>query len=284
MQKRALLLLLLALVLGGVAVILVNMMLRQSVEGQVQAEAVPMTRVVVAAVDLKTGTRLNRLSLKEIDLPTENLPAGVFRSMHELVPEGEDAPAAPIVLKTMVKNEPVLSYKLSPFGARAGLPPKIPEDQRAFTIQVSNITGVAGFVLPGNYVDVLLTSTIGRKDNLPATRTLLQNIQVLGVDQISSEDEDKPKVVNAVTLLVTPLEGKMLALGSKVGELGLFLRNEFDASIIEQEVVTTTTLLEAYQERKPVVTQRVRRAVPVPTVEVIRGLDVQQQRVQEAQP
>lgn len=284
MQKRALLLLFLALVLGGVAVILVNMMLRQTVEGQAQVEAVPMTRVVVAAVDLKTGTRLSRLSLKEIDLPTENLPEGVFHNMNELVPEGEDVPAAPIVLKQMVKNEPVLGYKLSPFGARAGLPPRIPEDQRAITIAVSEVTGVAGFVLPGNFVDVLLTSTIGRKDNLPATRTLLQNIQVLGVDQISSEDEDKPTVVNAVTLLVTPLEGKMLALGSKVGELGLLLRNEFDASIIEQEVVSNTTLLEAYQERKPVVTQRVRRAVPVPTVEVIRGLDVQQQRVQETQP
>lgn len=284
MQKRALLLLFLALVLGGVAVILVNMMLRQTVEGQAQVEAVPMSRVVVAAVDLKTGSRLSRLSLKEIDLPTANLPEGVFRNMNELVPEGEDAPAAPIVLKQMVKNEPVLAYKLSPFGARAGLPPRIPEDQRALTIAVNEVTGVAGFVLPGNFVDVLLTSTIGRKDNLPATRTLLQNIQVLGVDQISSEDEDKPTVVNAVTLLVTPLEGKMLSLGSKVGELGLLLRNEFDASIIQQEVVSNTTLLEAYQERKPVVTQRVRRAVPVPTVEVIRGLDVQQQRVQEAQP
>ncbi|HEY9148858.1 MAG TPA: Flp pilus assembly protein CpaB, partial [Gammaproteobacteria bacterium] len=215
--------------------------------------------------------------LKEVELPTENLPEGVYSSVSSLIPTGEEAPSAPVVIRMIKKNEIVLPYKLSPFGARAGLPAKIPEDSRAVTIAVNEITGVGGFVLPGNYVDVILTSTIGRNDKNPATRTLLQNIRVLGIDQISTEDEDNPKVVNAVTLLVTPNEGKMLALSGKVGELSLMLRNEFDASIIEQEVISITTLLEAYRERKPVVTQRIRR----PTVEVIRGLDVIQQRVQE---
>lgn len=281
MQKRALVLLILALIMGGVAVILVNMLLTQEVKERTETQVIPMTKVVVAAVDLKMGTRLTELSVKEIELPTENLPEGIYRSIGDLVPKGENAAAPPIVLKHISKNELILPYKLSPFGARAGLPPKIPEDMRAFTIEVNEVTGVAGFVLPGNYVDVLLTSTIGRKDKLPATRTLLQNIQVLGVDQLSSEDEDKPKVVNAVTLLVTPKEGKMLSLASELGELGLLLRNEFDASIIEQTVVSSKTLLEAYEESKPVVVyKRVRR----PTVEVIRGLEVENLRVQEGKP
>jgi len=281
MQKRALVLLILALIMGGVAVILVNMLLTQEVKERTETQVIPMTKVVVAAVDLKMGTRLTDLSVKEIELPTENLPEGIYRSIGDLVPKGENAAAPPIVLKHISKNELILPYKLSPFGARAGLPPKIPEDMRAFTIEVNEVTGVAGFVLPGNYVDVLLTSTIGRKDKLPATRTLLQNIQVLGVDQLSSEDEDKPKVVNAVTLLVTPKEGKMLSLASELGELGLLLRNEFDASIIEQTVVSSKTLLEAYEESKPVVVyKRVRR----PTVEVIRGLEVENLRVQEGKP
>lgn len=281
MQKKALVLLILALFLGGVAVILVNMMIKEGREAPAEVQAVPMTRVVVASVDLKTGTRLNELSLKEVELPSANLPEGAFKSISDLVMKEEDAPSAPVVISMIKKNEVVLPYKLSPFGARAGLPARIPEDSRAVTIDVNEITGVAGFVLPGNYVDVVLTSTIGRNDKNPATRTLLQNIKVLGVDQISTEDEDKPKVVNAVTLLVTPNEGKMLALGRQVGELSLMLRNEFDASIIEQEIVSITTLLEAYRERKPVVTKRIRR--PTPTVEVIRGLDVIQQRVQEGQ-
>ncbi|MCW8957734.1 MAG: Flp pilus assembly protein CpaB [Gammaproteobacteria bacterium] len=281
MQKKALVLLILALFLGGVAVILVNMLIKEGREGPIEVQAVPMTRVVVAAVDLKSGTRLNELSLKEVEMPTANLPEGVFKSISTLVPKGEDDPSAPVVISQIKQNEMVLPYKLSPFGARAGLPSKIPEDMRAITINVTEITGVAGFVLPGNYVDVLLTSTIGRRDKNPATRTLLQNIRVLAVDQISTEDEDNPKVVNAVTLLITPNEGKMLALAMKVGELSLMLRNEFDASIIKQEIISITSLLEAYRESKPVVTKRVRR--PTPTVEVIRGLDVIQQRVQEGE-
>jgi pilus assembly protein CpaB len=223
--------------------------------------------------------RLNELSLKQVEMPTENLPEGVYNSVSDLVVKGDDAPAPPIVIDQIKKNEIVLPYKLSPFGARGGLPPHIPEDMRAVTIQVDEISGVAGFVLPGSYVDVVLTSNIGRRDGNEATRTLLQNIKVLGVDQLSSEDEDKPKVVNAVTLLVNPNEGKMLALGGKVGDLSLMLRNEFDASIIKQEVVSITNLLEAYRERKPVVYKRIRR----PTVEVIRGLDVRTQSVQEGE-
>ncbi len=281
MQKKALILLFLALVMGGVAVVLVNLLLQQEGVQQAEVEAVPMTKVVVAAVELKMGTRLSRLSIKEVDMPVENLPKGVFHSLSELVPEGdEQARMAPVVLERVVENEIILPYKLSPHGARTGLPRKIPEDMRAFTIEVSEVSGVAGFVLPGNYVDVLLTSTIGRTDKNPATRTLLQNVEVLGVDQISSEDEDNPQVVNAVTLLVTPKEGKMLALGDKVGELNLLLRNEFDASIVSQEIVSITTLLEAYKERKPVVYRRERR----PTVEIIRGLDVEKQRVREGAP
>lgn len=281
MQKKAIMLLILALMLGGVAVILVNMLIKQEKGQQVEAQAVPMTTVVVAAVDMKTGTRLTDVSLREVDMPKDSLPEGVFNSVSELIQTGEDAPAAPIVIEMIKKNEVILPYKITPFGARGGLPAKIPEDMRATTIEVDEVTGVAGFVLPGDYVDVVLTSTIGQKNKLPASRTLLQNIKILGIDQVSTEDEDKPKVVNAATLLVTPNDGKKLVLASEVGELSLMLRNEFDASIIKQEVVSSSTLLEAYRESKPVVTKRVRRARP--TVEVIRGLDVIRQRVQEGE-
>jgi pilus assembly protein CpaB len=255
------------------------MLIKQEKGGQAEVQAVPMSKVVVAAVDLKTGTRLNDLSLKEVEMPTANLPEGVYHSKSDLVKTGEDVPAPPIVIEMIKKNEVVLPYKLTPMGARAGLPAKIPEDMRAVTIAVTEVSGVAGFVLPGNYVDVVLTSAVGQRNKMPVTRTLLQNIEVLGVDQLSSEDEDKPKVVNAVTLLVTPNEGKMLSLAGTVGDLGLMLRNEFDASIIKQEVITYNSLLQAYKERKPVVYKRIRR----PTVEVIRGLDVMKQRVKEGE-
>jgi len=90
-----------------------------------------------------------------------------------------------------------------------------------------------------------LTSTVGQRNDQLATRTLLQNVPVLGVDQISSEDEDKPKVVNAVTLEVTPHDAKKMALGRELGKLSLMLRNEIDASILVKDLVTTTTLQES---------------------------------------
>lgn len=275
MQKKALLLLLIALLLGLFATILVNTLLTREVEERGKETVMQTSKVVVAASDLKTGMRLDKLTVKKVDLPADSLPKGTYSNVDTLL-----GTKAPIVIKTIKKNEIILPYKLSPQGARGGLPPKIPEDSRAITIAVSEITGVAGFVLPGTYVDILLTSTIGQKNKQPATRTLLQNVLVLGVDQLSSEDEDDPKVVNAITLQVNPNEGKRITLAQTVGEVTLLLRNEFDASILVDEVITTKMLLAttAKPTKKKV---RVYRRVRRPTVEVIRGLDIEKKRVKE---
>lgn len=276
MQKRAIVLLVLALIMGGIAVILVNTMLQREA---VQRDVKPMNTqpVVVASVDLKTGTRLDALSIKTVDLPIDSLPDGVYSDSAVLLGD-----VAPIVLKEIRKNEVILPYKLSPQGARAGLPPRIPEDQRATTISVNEITGVAGFVLPGDYIDVIYTTSQNRSDKQPVTHTLLQNLLVLGVDQFSSEDEDKPHVVNAVTLLVNPNEAKMLVLAQQTGSLNLMLRNEFDASMVQDRQISLKDLLseQPVVSTKATVYKRVRR----PVVEVIRGLDVKTQTVKEGEP
>lgn len=285
MQKKALILLLVALLMGGVAVIMVNILLNKEVGKRDLVEAVSMQPVVVAAVDLKLGTRLDKLALKVVNLPSDTLPEGTFSSTDALLSE-----ESPIVLRTIKENEMVLAYKLSPHGARGGLPPKIPEDMRAVTISVNEISGVAGFVLPGNYVDIMLTSDAENKPSkvdsrvYPRTLTLLQNVMVLGVDQMSSEDNDEPTIVNAVTVLISPDDGKKLTLAQRVGELKLLLRNEFDASIIENRLVDVKDLLVSEQKvTKPKVYKRVRRT-PRPVVEVIRGLEIEKQRVKEGTP
>jgi len=109
---------------------------------------------------------------------------------------------------------------------------------------------------------------------------------VLGVDQLSSEDEDEPKVVNAVTLQVTPNEGMMLALGQDVGKVSLLLRNEIDASILEKEEVTINDLLDIKPDpvkKVKVIYRAVRKSKKPskPTVEIIRGLDIEKQTVKE---
>lgn len=278
MQKRAVILLLVAMVMGAIAVFLLNTMILRK-DRDLGAREVNLQQVVVAAVDLKTGARLDKLSLRTVEIPTASLPEGYYASTDKVLGE-----VPPIVLKEIRKNEIVLPYKLSPQGTRGGLPPRIPEDMRAITISVNEISGVAGFVLPGNYVDVLVTTKEVQTSKLPSTHTLLQNLLVLGVDQLSTEGEEKPKVVNAVTLLVSPNEGKMLTLAQEIGSLNLLLRNEFDANIVLDELITVRDVLteKAEPAAKTKVYKRAQR--PRPVVEVIRGLEIQQQTVQEAQP
>lgn len=272
MQMRALIILVVALVAGLAAVFMAKTMVDQRVSTATTVEQVKTVPVVVAKADLKMGTRLDKLMLDTIDWPENSLPENHFRSVAEVI--GDDAP---IVLKEIRKGEVVLHYKLSPHGAKGGLPAKIPEDMRAITIAVTEVRGVAGFVLPGNYVDVLHTTSVGRKDDKPVNRVLMQNVQVLGVDQLSSEDETKPTVVNAVTMLVSTTDGQKLTLASTVGELNLLLRNEYDASILEVKTVELTDLVPTEAPTKVKVYKRVRR----PTVEVIRGLEIKTQSVNE---
>lgn len=278
MQIRALVILVVALVAGLAAVFLANTMLQQEVSKTTEVAQIKTVPVVAAKVDLKMGTRLDKVMLTTVDWPEDSLPEGTFSSIEQLV--GDKPDTAPIVLKTIKKGEAVLPYKISPQGARGGLPSKIPEDMRAITIAVNEVTGVAGFVLPGDYVDVLHTTSIGRKDDKPVVRVLLQNVQVLGVDQVSSEDETKPKVVNAVTLLVTTEEGQKLALASEVGDLKLLLRNEYDASILEAKTLDLQDLVPTERPTKVKVYKRVRR----PIVEIIRGLDIKRESVTEGKP
>lgn len=276
MQVRALIILGVALILGGVTVFLVNTYLQQEVSGRTSAQTIETVPVVVAAVDLKTGVRLEKIKLAVAEWPKDSAPQDFFSSIDVVL--GEEPP---VVLREIRTGEAVLPYKLSPHGARGGLPAMIPEDKRAITIGVNEVRGVAGFVSPGDYVDILHTSSVGRSDKIPVTRMLLQNIKVLGVDQVSSQDETDPKIVNAVTLLVTPSEGQKVTLAAATGDVNLILRNELDASILATSEVSYKDLQTLDTRR---VTRVVKRARRRPRVEVIRGLEVTNQAVKEGEP
>ncbi|MGD9000917.1 MAG: Flp pilus assembly protein CpaB, partial [Granulosicoccaceae bacterium] len=268
-----------ALIMGGVAVYLVNTLITREKEVGAETQPVGIRPVVVAATDLDVGTRLDKVMIKPVDWPEASMPDGHFSEVDKVI--GEKPEEAPVVLKEIRKGEPVLKYKLSEYAARGGLTPKIPVEKRAITIAVNEVKGVAGFVLPGDRVDVMLTSSVGRADNQPVTRTLLQNVTVLGVDQIASEKEDEPQIVNAVTLLVTPDEGKKLTLAQTVGSLNLMLRNEGDVSIASDELITLSSL-RSYARRPVTKTTRKVTRRPAPsgtTVQIIRGLDSKNERV-----
>lgn len=276
MQIRALILLILALAMGGLTVYMVNSYLQSQVSERQVQETIETTSIVVARVDIKPGTRVTPELIKVVPWPKEALPENYFTNPAALT--GTDK-TPPILLREARKGEPILKYFLSPYGARGGLPIRIPEDMRAVTVAVNEIKGVAGFALPGNYVDVLHVTKAGRKDEELVARVLLQNVKVLAVDQIASETETEPKVVNAVTLLTTTFDAQRLTLATHLGQINLLLRNDFDASLVEESVATYKDLLTIEKDRPVRVYKRERR----PAIEIIRGLRVEQETVQEGE-
>ncbi len=279
MHIRALITLAIALIMGGLTVFLINHYLQKEVTTRAASKVINTVPVVVAATNLKYGQKLEKLQLKTVEWPSTFIPEGTYNNIDIVI-----GAEPPVVLTEIRAGEPILPYKLSPHGARGGLPAKIPEDKRAITIAVNEVKGVAGFIMPGDYVDILHSTNVGRVDQKMVTRIIMQNTQVLGIDQISEEETDKPRVVNAVTLLVTLHDAQRLTLAQHLGELNLVLRNEFDASILEEKMVSFKELLTVEPERQIKVTKRIRRPRPVDTranVEVIRGLEVTNQKVNQ---
>ena len=151
-------------------------------------------------------------------------------------------------MKTSVtRGEPLLEGKLAPAGTKGGLSAVVAEGKRAMTVRVNDVVGVAGFALPGNYVDILVNtqdegSQRGNQDKV-ISKIVLERILVLAIAQEANRDETKPKVVNAVTLEVTPDQAEHLDLARSVGTLSLVLRNQVDPRLGESNGATKASLL-----------------------------------------
>lgn len=278
MRYRALVLLGIAVVLGGLAAFMVSQVLNREIAVQAEMKPQKVEPAVVAAVDLPVGTKLEAVQLRVADLPVDAYPAGSYRKVEEVI--GGDKPS--VVISEIHMGEVVLPNKLSTGVMRRGLTARIPDGMRAISIPVNEVRGVGGFVLPGDRVDVLHTTAIGRKDNKVVTRTLLQNMVVLGVDQVSSDNEEKPIVVNVVTLLANPDQAKTLTLAQKVGDLTLSLRNEGDSDSDTSETVALNDLWSYGATEKPTATRSTPRRKSDSgrsLVELIRGLSVSNESV-----
>jgi pilus assembly protein CpaB len=211
---------------GLIAVFLANTWLNnraaeqmRNLEAQQNATTAKFT-VVVASRALRFGDELSSMSLREIPWPQNAVPAGSFSKISELTS------AKRIVLAPIDVNEPVLATKITGPGQRATLSAMLSDGKKAVTIRVDDVADVAGFVLPGDRVDVVLTRP--RENKSPITDVVLENVRVLGVDQLADQRADKPSVVKAVTLEVDEVEGQKLALASRVGSMSLLLRKAGD--------------------------------------------------------
>ncbi len=249
------------------------------------AAAAPTQPVVVAAADLQLGTELKKEDLQVIGFPAGKAPEGSFAKVSDVVGRGLIVP--------VVKNELLLAGKLASKEAGSGLPPVIPEGMRAVSVRVNEVVGVAGYVLPGNRVDVVATAspTDARADI--TSRVILSNVQVLtaGTRMEQDQEKGKPMQVTVVTLLVNPEQSERLALASTEGKIQLALRNPMDQGAPATPGIKTAGLMGVVSARpqapsRPAqprsshnglpVTQPVTQAAapappPMPTVEMIRG-------------
>ncbi len=236
MNIRAIAMLCLAALLGAVAVFLARDWIESQVPAQVviTKDRVPLTKIVVARRDLFLGDKLKSGNVEERDWPTHAVPAGTFKSLDKLIEDKR------VVLRSITANEPILAKKITGKGGRASLSAVISKTMRAVTIRVNDVLGVAGFVLPGDHVDILLTNS--KNKSRPYTNIMLQNIKVLGIDQDANQQNDKPKLVRAVTIEVTPQQAQKLALAPKVGSMSLALRNMVNVAATRSRVIDVADL------------------------------------------
>jgi pilus assembly protein CpaB len=220
MNKRFVGVLLFAFVVAlGFSTVFYKLLVRQS---QTATAARTTVRIALATRDLEVGALLKDQDVKIEDWPGA-VPAGATARAQDVVGRGVTTP--------IYAREPVIESRLAPRGAGGGLASMIPQGMRAVAIRVNEVVGVAGFVVPGMHVDILISgSSPGGNGNLGTlTKTMLQNIEVLSAGQDFKKDaEGKPVMVQVVNLLVTPEQAEQLSLASNQTTIQLILRNPLD--------------------------------------------------------
>lgn len=271
---RALGVLTLALVLGlAAAAYAASWLQQQGSEATMQ--------VLVAKRDLQMGTRLQPDMLETVRWPKAALIQDPLTSLEQ----AQDR----VIHMAVWRGEPLLMSKLAPMGEKGGLSSVLTPGQRAITVKVNEIVGVAGFALPGNYVDVMVNTQDAQ--NQPVSKIVIERIQVLAVAQDVSSNEYKPRVVNAVTLQVTPQQAEQIDLARSVGTLSLVLRSQSDSHSVTTTGARKPDFLPSLMPPPPPLPKMVTRpkvAAPAPVppappppeparLEIIRGLSLSQE-------
>jgi len=220
-----------------------------------------MTEIVVAAEQLRLGTRLTKPQLRMALWPKAVSLEGSFFDMEDAIGRG--------VIVPMLANEPVMESKLAAIEAGAGLATAIPEGMRAVAIKVNDVIGIAGFVLPATRVDVIVTGSPDARNRNDTSKIILENVEVLAAGQnIEQEEDGKPQNVQVLTLLVTPEGAEKLALAAVDGRLQLALRHPLDMDQIDPEPVKKADLYRRQISPSPPLrpVARPRARAPKPTV------------------
>lgn len=222
MRANSIVMIVLAGIFGVLAVVLANMWLANQRSQMARADEAPKATIVVAAIALKFGDPVTTEKMRVIPWPAGAVPAGAFKTVEEVLAKEGNRQA----LQAIGANEPILASKITGPGQRATLSAVLADGMKAVSIRVNDVLGVAGFVFPGDRVDVLLTRTVRSADGSDQSfvDVLLQSLKVLAVDQVADESSESPTVVKAVTLEVSTKDAQKLTLAAGAGQLSLALR------------------------------------------------------------
>ncbi len=266
-RNRLLLIGVLALAIGG----FVSMIVYRAMKMKVASVKEANTTVVVAAQDIPVGQKLSAKDMRGVKLPGGDLPIGYYSNPADIEGRG--------VIQSIAKGEFILPNKLAAPNAGAGMPSLIPPGMRAVSVRVNEVVAVAGFVVPGTRVDVLVSGNPSGA-NEPLITTLLENIEVLAAGQrLERNANGEPQTVPVITLLVSPEDAQKLTLASNEGHIQLALRNPLDTNQEDVPLLKTAALYKGAVSAAPAPSRaKGRRAAPagpppssVYVVEMIRG-------------
>src|SRR4029453_1666852 len=251
MKRQTLIALGIAVILGLIAVLLANTYLTGR-EKQLASSPEGMVRIAVASMPLTYGADVPPDKVKFVNYPATSLPAGTYRSMAQLLPEGKRR----VALRPIQVNQPLLFRDLSGEGQNASIAALLPDGMRAATVRINAVSGVAGFVKANDTVDVLITRTPigpdGASQGKQVTDVLLQNIRVIAMGGDAVGADGKARVTGTATLELTPLDAQKVALGQELGDLSLVLRKPGEKQNIPQvETVSLDDLRYSYYASKP---------------------------------
>ena len=260
MRKGSLFILLLAIAMGGVAAYMARAWMATQMT---VTPAGPPGTIVVAATPLAFGTVLSRENVTEIPWPAGAEPEGAYATKGQLFKDGRRAALAPLQ-----RNELVLKSRVTGPGQKATLSALLDEGKRAVTVRVDDVRGVAGFVLPGDRVDVVLIRGGGGANGPEQfSDVLLQHVKVLAVDQLVNERQESPTIAKAVTLEVDTDQAQKILLATNVGKLSLILRQAGESNPVPVQRVTEKDL--SRQEPVAVAVVAPRNSI---TVSIIRNM------------
>jgi pilus assembly protein CpaB len=223
-----------AVILGGFAAFLARSWLQSHSTGTDAQKTVP---ILVATDSLAFGAPIGAKDVREIDWPAQSSPEGAFANFAELTKNGRR-----ITLSPFVRDEPIISSKVSAPDQRASLSAVIEKGKRAVTVAVDDVRGVAGFIFPGDFVDVVLTRTDNSAGPQNFSAVILQHVKVLAIDQMAGQRQEHPTVAKAVTVEVDPEQALRILLAANIGKLSLILRQPAEVALAPDAKITDRDL------------------------------------------